>query len=720
MKTILLVMAATLLAAFLTAMASDPDAFVTALEVNSRMGITVFPATWDFENPTFPPQGFTCVDVDGAGTIWEVDTNHNTTPDGSKSALHYASDAGNQDGWLILPAVLMPEDSFMTLSFQHRSDWSENYQYCSLLANSSPDPQDPGWAEIWAANSVNTDWNRVFVDVTDYIGEDTYFAFRYQGNDANYWYLDDITIYEAEPVTSLPVYWDFEGTEFPPAGWSIQDNDGQPWYWLLDTEINHTPGGSNCAAHWYSSSWEGGYGQDGWLITPPILLPQLRDQLVLDFWHNNFYMDCYAYSGVMIRPVNLAQLGWHELWNPDSVTEEWQNVRLNISPFAGMMVHFAFVYRGYDAHSWFVDDVTIRELTNDDQPPIITFLPPLSTPSPDISFTLTAEVEDDPIWQSGIDEVTLHYQATGTQIDLPMENISGNTWSATIPPQDTGTRVEYFITATDGNLNTASTGDWDNFHWFAVDNYFWLFYNWSNSVSLGRQETFGAANRFANPFYELGSGMLLSEVAVDTPQPVQADLHIYSDDGFTLTDLTGPITYNFNGLNYYDLPDNLVINTPYFYVSVENVPGGNGVWFTNDHDYGMSYWREAGYFSQVEGQGSWIIQAHVAAGLAAPEISFSLWEGVPKLSWDPVPFANDYLIYASSDPYANDGYWTLLNTTTDTYYCPDYVEAQKFFRIKANNTPFEKAAWYPEHIPHAKKAIKPKRERADKASPAID
>ena len=45
MKTILLVMAATLLAAFLTAMASDPDAFVTALEVNSRMGITVFPAT---------------------------------------------------------------------------------------------------------------------------------------------------------------------------------------------------------------------------------------------------------------------------------------------------------------------------------------------------------------------------------------------------------------------------------------------------------------------------------------------------------------------------------------------------------------------------------------------------------------------------------------------------------------------------------------------------
>ena len=123
-----------------------------------------------------------------------------------------------------------------------------------------------------------------------------------------------------------------------------------------------------------------------------------------------------------------------------------------------------------------------------------------------------------------------------------------------------------------------------------------------------------------------------------------------------------------NGLNYYDLPDNLVINTPYFYVSVENVPGGNGVWFTNDHDYGMSYWREAGYFSQVEEQGSWIIQAHVAAGLAAPEISFSLWEGVPKLSWDPVPFANDYLIYASSDPYANDGYWTLLNTTTDTYW----------------------------------------------------
>ena len=54
----------------------------------------------------------------------------------------------------------MPEDSFMTLSFQHRSDWSEN----SILQPAKTPPRSR-LTEIWAANSVNTDWNRVFVDV---------------------------------------------------------------------------------------------------------------------------------------------------------------------------------------------------------------------------------------------------------------------------------------------------------------------------------------------------------------------------------------------------------------------------------------------------------------------------------------------------------------------------------------------------------------------------
>jgi hypothetical protein len=234
--------------------------------IQSGMVVSTFPATWDFENPTFPPDGFAVHDGDGSGTTWTEDVWQNTTPGGSKSAAHYASIDGYQYGALVLPAVLMPIGSFMTLSFQHRSELLGNYEYCGLMANTSPEPLDPGWTEIWNATSVHDSWTRVCVDITAFTGQNTWFAFRYEGGYANHWYLDDISIYEVEPVATLPAVWDFEGTEFPPTGWSAQDNDGQPTSWAQDLEYNHTTGGLKSAVHRYSTLWEGEYGQDGWLI----------------------------------------------------------------------------------------------------------------------------------------------------------------------------------------------------------------------------------------------------------------------------------------------------------------------------------------------------------------------------------------------------------------------------------------------------------------------
>lgn len=673
--------------------------------------VSTFPATWDFEGPTFPPDGFAIYDSDGLGNTWVEDPYQNNTPGGSKCAVHYASDAGYQFGAMVLPAVLMPEDSFMTLSFQHRSDGDENYEYCSLLASTDPGRADSGWMEIWHANSVDGSWKPVYVDVTAYAGQLAWFAFFYQGDNANDWHVDDISIYEVEPVTSLPAVWDFEGAEFPPTGWSTQDNDGQDWYWWQDVENNHTPGGTKCAR--YQWSLLGDYGQDGWLITPPIVLPALRNPLVIDFWHNSFWMDYYIYSGVMVRPTGPGSTGWEEIWNPDSVTEEWQNVLLNISLYAGQTVQFAFVYRGSDGHDWFVDDVSIRELTGSDNlPPTISYLPQICTPRYDLDLTLTAEVVDDPIWQSAIDEVVLHYRAADVVYELPMVNEFGNTWAATIPPQELGTEVAYFFTAADEYENTASTGDWDNYRWFRVDNPVWVFYDWGITDLLGRQESYGVANRFANPFHELGLGLLLQQVALDVPQPIQANLHVYSDDGANLIDLTGPLPVDLNGYNYYYMPGDLVITTPYFYVSIEDIPaGGNNVWFDVVNDYGMSFWKEPGYFAEVEETGSWIIQALITnASLAAPEANLVFWDGVPYLDWEPVPYALYYHVFASSDPCAEDDDWVMIPESFwgATDYWPDPTEPRRFFRVMASNTQPVKAdpAWLPEHKPHTEKATR--------------
>jgi hypothetical protein len=446
-------------------------------------------------------------------------------------------------------------------------------------------------------------------------------------------------------------------------------------------------------------------------------LPELRNPLVIDFWHISYWMGYYTYSGLMVRAVSPTATVWEEIWSPAGVTEEWQNVLLNLSAYAGQTVQFAFVYRGYDGHDWFVDDVSIRELSGSDNlPPSISFLPQISSPRPDISFTLSAEVVDDPIWQSAIDAVTLHYRAWDIVYELPLTHISGNTWTGTIPAQELGTEVAYFFTATDAFNNTIATGDWDSYKWFRVENPCWISYNWGAADQLGRPDTYGVANRFANPYYDLGLGLLLEMVAIDTPQPVQANLHVYADDGSTLTHLTGPLPVYLDGYNYYYIyGNNPAITTPHFYVSIEDIPGGNNVWFDIDYDYGMSFWKEAGYFSEVEEHGSWIILAQInSASLAAPEISLSLVDGVPHLDWDPVLYGLYYLILASPEPYAEDNDWTVLATTWETDYWLDPAEPRHFFRVKANNTPPVKAvpAWYPEPRPHPMNAIRSKKLQA--------
>lgn len=145
---------------------------------------------------------------------------------------------------------------------------------------------------------------------------------------------------------------------FPLPGWTVHNLDGASPTWDSTTAQNHTPGGTYSAWHNY------GYNDpedDGWLITPPITLPQGAWEL--KFWNYNTFPTYYEYNGVWITTGDPDPITgtWTEIWSPNFVEQQWIEESVPLSAYADNTIHLAFVYQGYNGHAWYVDDICISE-----------------------------------------------------------------------------------------------------------------------------------------------------------------------------------------------------------------------------------------------------------------------------------------------------------------------------------------------------------------------
>ncbi|TVR42749.1 MAG: hypothetical protein EA394_02785, partial [Bacteroidia bacterium] len=161
-----------------------------------------WPFTEDFEGSDEFPAGWAVYNQAGSAT-WEITSNNNHTPDGSKSAWHnYAS--GMQDGWLVTPQISMPTEGYFFLTFWHFNGDATWYGKNSVLVSTgSHDPADNEYVEVWTVPEVTNQWVQVFIDLEAYAGEDIYIAFRYEGDFAHFWFVDDIAL--GEEVDASPV-----------------------------------------------------------------------------------------------------------------------------------------------------------------------------------------------------------------------------------------------------------------------------------------------------------------------------------------------------------------------------------------------------------------------------------------------------------------------------------------------------------------------------------
>lgn len=504
------------------------------------------------------------------------------------------------------------------------------------------------------------------------------------------------TLDTSEAVTTFPWVENFDAALALPADWTMVDVDAGGTAWEpTTTYANSAP---NAFRHVYSTAVPDP-GQNGWLITPPIQLPATGIYM-LGWYNYNVYPTYMVYNGVKINLYSNspADPNWIEIWSQDAASQAWTAEAVNLSAYGGQVVYVAFNYQGYDADNWYIDDVSVYELTADETPPTITHLPVLNTPRPDINYYVYADIVDDATWNNPITVANVYYSTDGgTTFNPPIAmTLDREGYYAYIPAQALGTDVTYYLEASDSENNYATTGNYS----FGVADPTWIWYDTGGTswTWFGAGQAFSPVVLFENPFYDLRAPVVLNAVDglaydVAAGTSVTATMHIYGWDGVgdetNFVDLITPtaVTFAHQAYEVFDLTSyNLQITTPYFLVSYD-LPVSAAFLYDATYDYGTTYVMIDGGLFTLTNPGAWCIGANVQSlGMGAPEVTIALnGLGQPEVSWPAVDGAASYDVFGSADPYAADPWTQLADDQTGLFYTYTGADPMNFFKVTASS-----------------------------------
>jgi hypothetical protein len=167
-----------------------------------------------------------------------------------------------------------------------------------------------------------------------------------------------------EIVTEFPFTEGFEdATVFPPMCWSGYVTSGAKT-WERSTGVHHT--GNAAAFH----DFQLGVMQEGWLVTPQIAIPETGTYM-LEFWTVNPWLnDNEFYHGVLVSTTGndpaTSTFTEVEKLTGGEVSMNWQKISVPLTAYAGQNIYIGFKYRGGNANTWAVDDISIARFTNVD------------------------------------------------------------------------------------------------------------------------------------------------------------------------------------------------------------------------------------------------------------------------------------------------------------------------------------------------------------------
>ncbi len=104
--------------------------------------------------------------------------------------------------------------------------------------------------------------------------------------------------------------------------------------------------------------------QTSWLITPPLFLQPNQDSSFMTFQTKELNSEDFGYSGVWISTATSDTADFTEIWSQDSPSDEWSQIRIDMSEYQNNIIYLAFKYSGEQAHDWYIDDINVIESRN--------------------------------------------------------------------------------------------------------------------------------------------------------------------------------------------------------------------------------------------------------------------------------------------------------------------------------------------------------------------
>jgi uncharacterized repeat protein (TIGR01451 family) len=155
-----------------------------------------------FDGATYPPTGWgVYMTGDSADPGWI------TTTDAYVSApyavAHYDDDlATDAESWLVTPQFTPTVQT--ELAFWQLTYWDPYYWYHGIwVSDGSGDPNNGDFVELVELDvGTGGSWEKVFQSLSAYAGTPIYVAFRYDGDYADWWFVDDVEVRDVSYTTA--------------------------------------------------------------------------------------------------------------------------------------------------------------------------------------------------------------------------------------------------------------------------------------------------------------------------------------------------------------------------------------------------------------------------------------------------------------------------------------------------------------------------------------
>ena len=291
---------------------------------------------------------------------------------GHYCAWHRYNGVYDQNGLLATPLISIPADGNTTMTFKTYEQYPNDYGYEGVWVIEGGHKAS---VEVWTQTEPSAEWKTVSIDLSAYQGKNVQIDFRYQGQNGHSWYIDDVTIvsdYQPCPPVSAPYVERFD-TGLGDCMYVMDvDHDGVCWEWDSSRKA---------AIHTFGSL----HNQGGALLTPSIILSAGKSYQ-LNFDYNSLLpkgesSNAVEYSVWMaVDNTGFNNLdNFNEIWRitPSGGSAGPGTANLDLAPYSGHTIQFAFVYEGNDIYTWLLDNIEVAEKTGigENEPPRLAVYP---------------------------------------------------------------------------------------------------------------------------------------------------------------------------------------------------------------------------------------------------------------------------------------------------------------------------------------------------------